>query len=86
MMVPILARSLLAFFLLAAMPAQAQSYPVKPIRLIVPHAPGGNSDTFGRILAAKLSERVGHSCAMAFVARKTARSMNRTIRKPSYLG
>ena len=33
-------------------------FPSKPIRLIVPHAPGGNSDTFGRILAQKLGERV----------------------------
>src|SRR5262245_10399174 len=49
------------FFLLLlfALNASAQQWPVKPIKLIVPHAPGGNSDTFGRILAAKLSERVG---------------------------
>jgi tripartite-type tricarboxylate transporter receptor subunit TctC len=37
----------------------AQTYPDRPIRLIVPHAPGGNADTFGRILAARLSERIG---------------------------
>ncbi|HZB56742.1 MAG TPA: tripartite tricarboxylate transporter substrate-binding protein, partial [Reyranella sp.] len=45
----------------AALPAAAQtpSFPSRPIRLIVPHAPGGNSDTFGRILAQKLTERVG---------------------------
>jgi tripartite-type tricarboxylate transporter receptor subunit TctC len=44
-----------------ALPAAAQTtpFPSKPIRLIVPHAPGGNSDTFGRMLAQKLSERVG---------------------------
>ena len=47
----------LALFL--AGPAVAQQWPTKPIKLIVPHAPGGNSDTFGRILAAKLSERIG---------------------------
>ena len=38
--------------------AQTAPFPSKPIRLIVPHAPGGNSDTFGRILAQKLSERL----------------------------
>ncbi|MBX9946916.1 MAG: tripartite tricarboxylate transporter substrate binding protein [Reyranella sp.] len=49
----------------AALPAAAQTtgqagtFPSKPIRLIVPHAPGGNSDTFGRILAQYLGERVG---------------------------
>ena len=42
------------------LPAAAQTipFPSKPIRLIVPQAPGGNSDTFGRILAQKLSERL----------------------------
>src|SRR5687767_8004693 len=33
--------------------AAAESFPARPIRLIVPHAPGGNSDAFGRILALK---------------------------------
>lgn len=44
-----------------ALPASAQStpFPSKPIKVIVPHAPGGNSDTFGRILAQSLSERIG---------------------------
>jgi tripartite-type tricarboxylate transporter receptor subunit TctC len=39
--------------------AQTQGFPNKPIKLIIPHAAGGNSDTFGRILAQKLSERIG---------------------------
>ena len=49
------------FFLLLlfSLNANAQQWPVKPIKLIVPHAPGGNSDTFGRILAAKLGEALG---------------------------
>jgi len=38
---------------------QTTAFPSRPIRLIVPQAPGGNSDTFGRILAQKLSERIG---------------------------
>jgi len=43
-----------------ALPAAAQTtaFPSRPVRLIVPHAPGGNSDTFGRILALKLGERL----------------------------
>ena len=39
--------------------AATESFPSRPIRLIVPHAAGGNSDAFGRILALKLSERLG---------------------------
>ncbi len=47
--------------LAAVLPASAQTagFPSRPIKLIVPHAPGGNSDTFGRILAQSLSERIG---------------------------
>lgn len=45
----------------AALPAAAQTapFPSRTIRLVAPHAPGGNSDTFARILAQKLGERIG---------------------------
>jgi tripartite-type tricarboxylate transporter receptor subunit TctC len=39
--------------------AQTAVFPSRPIKIVVPQAPGGNSDTFGRILAQKLSERIG---------------------------
>ena len=39
--------------------ARAQSFPSRSIKIVVPHAPGGNSDAFGRILAQRLSERIG---------------------------
>jgi tripartite-type tricarboxylate transporter receptor subunit TctC len=43
-----------------ALTAQAQqAYPNKPIRLIVAFAPGGNTDTVGRIVGQKLGERIG---------------------------
>ena len=39
--------------------ANAADYPVRPIRMIVPQAPGSASDTVARLLAAELSPRLG---------------------------
>jgi tripartite-type tricarboxylate transporter receptor subunit TctC len=43
----------------AAAPAGAQTYPNKPIRLVMPFPPGGGADIVGRIIGQKLSERLG---------------------------
>src|SRR5215510_15185412 len=37
----------------------AQTYPAKPVRLIVPFAPGGGTDILGRLLCQKLTESMG---------------------------
>jgi tripartite-type tricarboxylate transporter receptor subunit TctC len=50
-----------AFALLVAFaaPATAQNFPTKPIRLIIPFAPGGSVDIVARIAAQKLGDRLG---------------------------
>src|SRR6186713_854390 len=56
--------ALAATCLLAPAAAQAQSadkYPDKPIRIIVPFAPGGSVDTLGRLLAQRMQEGWGQT-------------------------
>ncbi len=44
---------------LATSLATAQDYPSRPVRLIIPFPPGGSNDVVGRLIAAKLSDRLG---------------------------
>ena len=52
---------------LAALPfagladAQAQAYPNKPIRWVVGYPPGGTTDILARIMAQRISEKIGSS-------------------------
>src|SRR5215831_11264324 len=78
-------------------PAGAQSYPDRPVRVIVPYAPGGPTDAITRLLAQKLSERGGKqfyvenmgggggNIAMGRVARMAPDGYTLLMINPSYV-
>lgn len=45
---------------------QAQTFPTKPVRIVNPAAPGGNSDVFFRLLQPKMVEVLGHQLVMDY--------------------
>ena len=51
----------LVFFVLVGSAYAADSYPSKPIRVIIPFSPGGTSDTLARMMGQKMSESWGQS-------------------------
>src|SRR5919107_1284661 len=46
--------------------AEAQNYPVRAVRVIVPFAPGGSLDVVGRVLFDKMSQLIGQQVVMDF--------------------
>lgn len=54
---------LMAAALIAVAPAlsTAQDYPAKTVRVVIPYPPGGPTDILGRLVAQRLSERLGES-------------------------
>ena len=57
-----------AAFASIAAPALAQTYPNQPITVIVPYAPGGNTDVVGRIVAEPMSNILGQKLVIENVA------------------
>ena len=51
--------ALLLVALLGFAPAQAEDYPVKPVRWIVPYTPAGTTDILARVVGQALSEELG---------------------------
>jgi tripartite-type tricarboxylate transporter receptor subunit TctC len=56
---PVLITALAVLAALAGTAVAAESYPTRPIRLIVPFPPGGSNDIVGRLVGAHLTERLG---------------------------
>ena len=56
---PLTRLSLIAGLAVCATPIAAQTYPTKPIRMLVGFAPGGAADILGRVTAQALSESIG---------------------------
>jgi tripartite-type tricarboxylate transporter receptor subunit TctC len=61
MRLPNLFRFIAMLAVVAASAAHAQDWPQRPVRILVPYAPGGNSDGIARIIAQRLGERLGQA-------------------------
>jgi tripartite-type tricarboxylate transporter receptor subunit TctC len=57
-----------AFIATLALPAVAQTFPSKPIRLVVPIVPGGSVDLIARSFAKKLQEQMGQTLVVENIA------------------
>ena len=51
--------ALVALCALTPLAADAQAWPAKPVKLVVPYPPGGSTDPMARLIAAKLTDSVG---------------------------
>ena len=59
---------LIALLLATAVPAHAQNYPARPVKMIVPYAAGGGTDAIARVVAQTMSEKLGQTMVVENVA------------------
>jgi tripartite-type tricarboxylate transporter receptor subunit TctC len=64
-----------------SLPALAQTYPNKPIRMIVPYPPGGGTDAMGRMTAERLSEKLGQPIVVHNIGGASSTVGSETVRR-----
>lgn len=73
---------LIAGAIFSTLPARAETWPARPIRFIVPFAPGGGGDVVGRIIGPRMSEQLGKPLVIDNRAGEAAHSVASWQQRP----
>ena len=66
---------------LLAAPALSQSYPNKPLKMVVPYPPGGGTDGLGRITAERLADKLGQQIIVQNIGGASSTVGSETVRR-----